>query len=245
MVKIAVVNQKGGVGKTLTVLNFAHGLALKGKRVLMIDLDSQAALTAIHIREPIRKSLFDLLQGKGRPADYIREIKANLFLLAADSRLARLESEQRKNKELLLKESLTGLKGYDFIILDCGPSLGILALAALTYSNYAIIPVKTDYLSLQGLIKINDLIEVVQEGPNPGLEVLGYLPTQFDKRRLLDREVISILKKKFKTFNPIRQNISLGESVSWGKSIFEYRKRSTGAADYNRLIKTILKELGS
>ena len=241
---IAIVNQKGGTGKTLTTLNLSHGLTLQGKKVLMIDLDPQGSLTSILLRQPINKSVIDLMRGKEEPEDYIFKLqdKKNLFLLPSDSRLAKIEKEQQKGREFLLKRAMIRLKGFDFIIVDCGPSLGLLTIVALVFADHIIIPVKTDYLSLQGLVKINDLIEIVKESLNPDLKNLGYLPCQYDKRRVLDREVFSLLKKRFKNvLNPIRQNISLGESPSWGQSIFEYKEDSKGAEDYQGLVKAILR----
>ena len=238
MNKIAVTNQKGGVGKTLTVLNAAHGLALRGYRVLMIDCDPQAALSTIYLRPPITRSMFDLLIEGGNPLDYIVEVRERLSLLPADPRLARLEGSQG---DYSLKDRLGSLKGFDFILVDCGPSLGQLVVSVLNYVRWDIIPVKTDYFSLQALPKTHGLIEVVKE-LNPGLRILGHLPCQYDQRRILDREALLSLRRDYKAvFAPIRQNVSLAESVSWGQSIFEYRKRSTGAEDYGKLVKSIIK----
>ena len=239
-VKIAIATQKGGVGRTTSALNISHKVASEGYKTLMIDLDSQASLSAIHIKETIERSLFDLLEGQGKPGDYITEIKDNLFLLPSDSRLARIEGK----KESILRDTMAGARGFDFIVLDCPPSLGFMTTAALVYADYVIIPVKTDYLSLQGLVKINLLIDIVREDKNlnPGLKILGYLPCQYDQRRVLDRQVLEVLRTRFKTiFEPIRINVNLSESVSWGESIFEYRKHSRGAQDYRKLIKAILK----
>jgi len=242
--KIAITNQKGGVGKTVTALNLAHGLARKKKRTLLIDFDSQASMTSILFRDPVERSVYDLLTAGGRPGDYVTELqqKDGLLFLPSDSRLARIESTQAKDKGKLLSRALADLRGFDYVIIDCPPSLGLLTVNALAFAAGVIIPVKTDYLSLQGIVKINDLVEIVRDGLNPGLKIRGYLPCQYDRRRVLDNEVLSIIWRRFeRVYKPIRQNISVGESPSWGKSIFEYRPGSTGAKDYDGLVREILK----
>ena len=244
MQRIAITNQKGGVGKTVTALNLAHGLARKGRKVLLVDFDSQASLTSILLKDEVEGTIYDLISAGGDPDEYIYDLsdKAGLRFLPSDSRLARIESVNDKGREALLKHNLGTLRGFEYVIIDCAPSLGLLTVNALVAAEGVIIPVKTDYLSLQGIVKINSLVDIVQGEFNKGLRILGYLPCQYDRRRVLDNEVLSIMNKRFKNvFPPIRQNISIGESPSWGQSIFEYRADSTGAKDYERLVKAVMK----
>ena len=241
MISIAIANQKGGVGKTITALNVSCGLAQKGHKVLVIDGDPQAILTSIFIKEAVRNSLYSVLKDEASIDDCVVEVKESLFLLPADPRLARIDLEIGG-----LKDRLKHVKTYDYVIIDSLPSLGDLAREYLVFAHYVLIPIKTDYLTLRGTAKILDLVSIVQEEHNPRLKVLGYLPCQYDSRRVLDRDVLGVLQKRFSkdVFKPIRQNIALAVSPSWGQSIWEYQRSSNGAKDYDRLIREILKRTG-
>ena len=241
MKKIAVLNQKGGVGKTVTVLNLSHGLAMQGFTTLMIDGDPQSTLSGILLQEDTDETIYPVLKGDIPARECIQEVRENLFLLPSDPRLARFDGVTG-----ILKDKLKDVKTFDYIILDGMPSLGYLTAEYLRYVDHALIPVKTDYLSLRGLLKVLDLIFIIQEERGVNLSILGYLPCQYDARRVLDRDVLEILKKRFKkdVFKPIRQNVSIAVSPSWGETIFEYQKNSYGAADYKRLVKEVIKRTG-
>lgn len=242
---LTTANQKGGVGKTVTALNLGQSLARKGIKTLLVDLDPQSTLTTIFIRETVEESLYDFLGGKGKAQDFIYSIDNNLFVFPANNRLSRVEREAEEDFTLL-KKGISRIRGYDVMIIDSPPSLGVLTANALTAADFVLIPTKTDYLNLQTIISILGLAYSVQENHNQGLEILPPLPTQFDSRRVLDRQVLDLLKKRFnKVLKPIRQNVDIAVAPSWGQSIFQYSPKSKGSEDYRALVNYINKKIGS
>lgn len=244
---IAIVNQKGGTGKSSSTVNIGAGLAKLAKRVLLIDLDPQAHLT-ISLGIPsheLKKTIYEVLKSEIDFQQIIVErneigvAPSSIELAAAD-----LELGGNPGREFLLKEALEGVQGYDYVFLDCPPSLGLLTLNALTVAHEVYIPVQTEFLALQGISKLMDTINVVRKRLNPKLEITGVICTRYDHRRKLNQEVVETLKKHFgkKVFDTmIRENISLAESPSYGKTIFEYKADSYGAKDYMSLCEEILK----
>lgn len=244
---IALVNQKGGVGKTTSVINTGAGLRKLGKNVLLIDLDPQSHLTySLGIEtHKLERAIYDLLLGKVTieeiviDRDRLKIIPSTLDLSSAE-----IELSTQPGREFLLKEALNKTQGFDYILIDCPPSLGILTLNALTTAQEVFIPLQTEFLALQGLSKLLETIEVVKKRLNSNLEITGIIATRFDRRKNLNREVVEKIKeyfgnKMFKTL--IRDNISLAEAPSFGKTIFEYKPRSYGAEDYLNLSKEIIK----
>jgi len=242
---VAMLNQKGGVGKTTSALNLGAGLLKLGKTVLMVDLDPQANLTYslnIHAHN-IDLSICDLLKGEATfnevliERDGLKIIPSNLDLSGAE-----IEFSAIPGREFLLKEVLEGSNSYDYVFIDCPPSLGLLTLNALTTASEVFIPLQTEFLPMQGMAKLLQTIEVVKKRLNSSLEITGIICTRFDGRKRLNREVVSKIEEHFgsKVFRTyIRENISLAEAPSFGKTIFEYKPDSHGAEDYLSLSKEI------
>jgi len=244
---IALVNQKGGVGKTTSVMNIGAGLKLLKKHVLMVDIDPQANLTySLGIRaHELEKAIYELLIGEATieeiliEKDGLKVIPSTLALSGAEMELSSLPG-----REFLLREVLSKAKGYDYILIDCPPSLGLLTLNALTTAQEVYIPLQTEFLALQGLSKLLETVEVVKKRLNSNIEVTGIIATRYDGRKNLNNEVVDKIReyfrgKVFKTL--IRENISLAEAPSYGKSIFDYKANSYGAEDYFNLCKEIIK----
>lgn len=246
MIYIAVTNQKGGVAKTTTTINLGAAIANVGKKVLLVDLDPQHNLTVSLGIDPQKLDymVYDLLKNEANLSKTIIK-RNNIDLIPSSLKLSAsdLELNSIAGREFLLKEALSGLDGYDYVLMDCPPSLGILTLNALTAADEVFIPVQTEYLALQGINMLVETIEVVNKRLNPKLRVTGVIATRFDARKKLNNEVVEYLEEifkdiLFKTF--IRDNVSIAESTSFGQTIFEYKANSNGAEDYLNLAKEFL-----
>lgn len=248
MITIAVTNQKGGVGKTTTTINLGAYLAKAGKSVLLIDLDPQGNATsglAINKAELEQKTVYELLRGEVT-ADTIVQPTAqkNLYILPTSTELAASEVElvSVMSREFVLKQALSQLT-YDYILIDCPPSLSLLTINALTASDKVLIPVQTEFYALEGLGQLVDLVQRVRASVNPHLELLGLLMTMYDSRTSLSAAVKDELTKHFaqKVFNTsIPRNIRLAEAPSYGKTIAEHDKWSKGARAYKSLAKEVM-----
>lgn len=247
---IAFANHKGGVGKTTTALNLSAAFVKLGKKVLLIDLDPGANATygLGILAHKLKRTVFDLLKGTASLQDIAIDIileDGNLDFLPASLALSEAEIEliNISGREFLLANALITASHYDFILIDCPPSLGLLTINALVAAQEVFVPLQTEYLAMQGVGKLLDTIEVVKERLNPDLELLGVLGTRFNRQKILNREVAAKIKEYFgdKAFDlNIRENISLAESPSHGLTIFEYSPSSHGAEDYLALAKDIL-----
>ncbi len=247
---IAVANQKGGVGKTTTSVNLSAGLSYLGKKVLLVDFDPQGnASQGIGAKKnQQQKTVYDMLLGEEKASDVRVRLKippldvipANINLSGADLEMA----EFKVGRENLLKDKLADIKEeYDFIIIDCPPSLGLLNTNALTAADSVIIPVQCEYYALEGLTQLLSTIRLVQRLFNPHLTIEGVLLTMFDARTKLSIEVQQEVRKYFKERvykSYIPRNVKLSEAPSREQSIFEYEIRSEGAKAYASLAKEVM-----
>ncbi len=243
---IAILNQKGGVGKTTTTINVAAYLAKLGHSILIVDLDPQGnATSGLGIdKQSLENTTYDVLFGTVNVAHIIKDTSlAGLHILPTNSQLAAAEVDLaiEERREFRLKESLDTIS-YDYILIDCPPSLGLLSLNALTAANLVLVPVQAEYYALEGLGQLLDVIQRVRQGLNTNLELLGIVMTMYDSRTSLSEQVMAEVKKHFgqKLFNTvIPRNVRLAEAPSFGKSILEHDKWSKGARSYKSLAKEI------
>jgi chromosome partitioning protein len=245
---ISFVNQKGGVAKTTSCVNIGASLADQGKTVLLIDLDAQGSLsTSTGLREIGADELttYEVLKGADIK-EATRTLSEGLSVLPTDIRLsgAEIELSSVPGREFLLREALSEFESvFDYVLIDCPPSLGVLTLIALTASDGVIVPVKADYLALKGMSQLVDVINVVKRRMNPGLEIVGVIATFFNSRRNLDQQIVDQIETFFpgKLFETkISQNTALAEAPSQGKNIFEYDSRSKGAQQYRTLAEELI-----
>lgn len=241
---ITVANHKGGVGKTTSTASLGMALALKGKRVLLVDLDAQQNLTytLTHIDEPERSIYDSLVKDEPLPVVNVTE---NVDLVPASLELARAEIDLSTKiaREAILKSLLEEIKIlYDFILIDCPPSLGIITTNALVASDEIFIPLTAEALPLKGLTMLDDVVREVRKRVNPNLQLGGVFFTRFNNRKL-NKEVVSTIEARYgdKVFKTkIRENIALAEMPLSGKSIFDYDSKSNGAKDYMALAEEII-----
>ncbi len=248
MITIAVTNQKGGVGKTTTTINLGAYLAKAGKQVLLVDLDPQGNATsglAINKQAIEQKTMYELLRGEASVSDIVlATAQKNLHILPTVTTLAASEVElvQAQGREFVLKNALTNLT-YDYVLIDCPPSLSLLTINALTAADKVLIPVQTEFYALEGLGQLIDVVSRVRASVNPHLELLGIVMTMFDSRTSLSTAVKDELHKHFgpKVFSTsIPRNIRLAEAPSYGKTIAEHDKWSKGARAYKGLAREVL-----
>jgi chromosome partitioning protein len=243
---ISVVNQKGGVGKTTTVINFSAAIAHFGKKVLLIDLDPQANASSGLGVEDRSKGIYEILSEQINPSEGLKEIKSNFWLIPANQNLAgaNIELVNLPEREKFLAKALAKLPiQFDYIFIDNPPSLGLLTVNSLVAADKVLIPVQAEYYALEGLSQLLNTINLVRENLQPNLDILGALITMFDEKFQLSREVWEELYKYFpnKIFRTvIPRHIKLAEAPSFGKTILEYAPYSKGAKAYKRLAKEFL-----
>jgi len=255
MRSIALLNQKGGVGKTTTTANLGACLAMLGKKVLVIDMDPQANLS-VHLGVDIHSlkySVYDIIRGACKPDGVILSTKIHgLDIIPANIDLsgAEIELVGVVGRETILKEYLGGvLDRYDYVLIDCPPSLGLLTLNVLTLVHEIFIPLQTEFFALQGVSKLLDTHEVVRKRLNKNLEITGIIFCMYTSRTRLCKEVIEKVKEHFakdQVFDTvIRKNVKLSESPSHGKPIVSYAPGSHGSEDYMSLAKEVVQQENS
>ena len=244
MRKIALVNQKGGVGKTTTAVNLSAAISRLDRRVLLIDLDPQSNATVSLGVPPHQQQNTSYALLNGGSLDPIK-LTDNLHLVPSNIELAGAEMELTSviGREIVLRDALANVTGYDFMILDCSPSLGLLSVNALTTASEVMVPLQCEFLALHGISLLMKTIELVKKRLNPQLDITGVIPCMYDVRKGLARDVVVEIEKHFgsKVFKTkIRSNVRLAEAPSHGKSIFEYAPESYGAEDYLALAREIV-----
>ncbi len=239
---ICVINQKGGVGKTTTAVNLAAGLSRKDKKVLLIDLDPQGNVD-VSLRVKAEYDLYDAMTGKIEIQQCIVNIAQNFDIISSKETLTKAEFYlAQQNKVDLLKGLLSKINGYDFIIIDCPPSLGILNQNVLSFCEEAFVPVSTDFLGLDALRKMEAVINSINVEYGHDIKITKVIPTLYDKRTKICKDTLVQIQTEYPelTSYPIRYNSKLKEAPMKGKSIFAYAKSSHGAVDYGKLVDDVL-----
>lgn len=248
---IAIANQKGGVGKTTTTVNLAAALGVLEKKVLLIDADPQAnASSGLGIIvEDVEIGTYQLLEHATTAKEAIVSTNSpNVDIIPAHIDLVAIEIElvDKENREFMLKEVLNDIKNeYDYILIDCAPSLGLITLNALVAADSVIIPIQCEYFALEGLGKLLNTIKSIQNIHNPELDIEGLLLTMYDSRLRLSNQVVEEVKKHFQDMvfkTIIQRNVRLSEAPSYGESIIAYDATSRGAVNYINLANEILKQ---
>ncbi len=247
----AIANQKGGVGKTTTAVNLGASLGVMEKTVLLVDVDPQGNGTSGYgvERESLVHSVYDLFQGidprqvvQSTPVPNVDLIPSSMALAGAEIELVEVE-----NREFLLKEALDPLRGeYDYILIDCPPSLGLLTVNALTAADRVLVPLQCEYYALEGLSHLIATIDLVRENLNPTLSIEGILLTMFDIRNNLSSQVAEEVRNHFKDLvfqTVVPRNVRLGESPSYGMPVLLYDIRSKGAQSYLELAKELIEHV--
>ena len=241
------VNQKGGVGKTTSVINIGAYMALEGKKTLLVDFDSQGNMTSGVGVDRKKPTVYDLLAGRSSPADVVRKTSVpRLFASPASIDLsgATVELVEQKEREFFLKNAIAPLKNdYDYILIDCPPSLGLLTLNGLAAAEQVLIPLQCEYFALEGLTLLLQTVRRVQNSVNPSLVIGGIFFTMYDPRMRLPQDVVRQVKMYFKerVFDTvIPRNIRLSEAPSHGLPVCAYDPACSGARSYEQLAKEII-----
>ncbi len=254
---IALANQKGGVGKTTTTINLASHVAKQGKKVLVIDLDPQGNTTSgLGVDKNVQEnSIYELLVGDCTVADCLKELrfknvkgtrKLTLIPSKVDLAGAEIEIANFENKEYLLKERISSVRdNYDYILIDCPPSLSLLTVNAMTTADSILIPVQCEYYALEGLAQLLETIRLVQERLNEKLEIEGLVFTMYDSHTNLSRQVVEDVKENLDLYlfeQVIPRNVRLAEAPSYGEPVDIYDWKSNGAKAYKKLAKELIRK---
>jgi chromosome partitioning protein len=250
MITIAIANQKGGVGKTATSVNLSAGLASKGFKTLLIDLDSQRnATNTLLSPEIITSTLADVLVGESNRqsiTDAIYETPIdNLDLVPSHIRLAKIERFIEIEEQFRLKDCLTELNDYDLVILDCPPTLGMTLTQALLAATFVIVPIAGDFYSHEGVIDLNETLNKAKRG-NPQLEILGYLMTKYDSRMRVAKQSLELMKEKYKDLafkSIIRELAAIKTAPAMRLTVYEFEPNGEGASDYSIFTEEVISRL--
>lgn len=246
MRKICIINQKGGVGKTTTAVSLAAGLARTGKKVLLVDLDAQGNIQT-SIGATSQKSLYHFLIENAELNECVSMLGKGLDILRSDETMTKAETMITKLPEgntQVIKEKFDAIKGYDYVLIDCAPSLGIMNQNAMLYADEAIIPVSTDYLGMDALTKMIEAIKNLNAYFDHTLKITRIVPTKYDARVKDSREVLKHLQNDYYEVlaEPIRINSKLQEAPKAMQSIYKYAPSSRGAKDYLALVQLVLSD---
>ena len=250
---ISLTNNKGGVGKTTSTLNIGVGLANRGRRVLLIDLDPQASLTislGLNSKDFLDKSIVQVLTKQKDVKECLFKIRENVYIIPSNKLLNDAEDliKGKNFRESILKNALDPIKDiFNYILIDCPPSLNVFTDNGLTASNEVFIPIEAEYLALQGTSQLVEKVNEIKEG-NPNLRITGVFLTKYDQRKNLNKQVKEVLENTFKgeVFNTnINTNVALAEAPSHQKDIFSYEPTSSGAKDYASLVEEIIRQEGA
>ena len=245
---ISLANQKGGVAKTTSTHNIGVSLSKKGKKVLLLDLDSQASLTISVGIEPleVEKNIVNVLdKSKCNINDCIQKLNDNLFIITSTIDLASLEMEMlsRASREKILDRALEPIKNdYDFILIDCPPQLSILTINALSCANGVIIPTKTDYLSYRGIELLMDTISEIRELINPNLKVLGTIATLYNGRSNDDKDILIGLQQKYNVMGVVKMLVSAKKGIYDGLSVVEREPNNDISVEYNAIADMLISD---
>lgn len=244
---ISLTNEKGGVGKTTCTLNLGAALVSLGKKCLLFDLDQQMALTYSFGIPPdqVKDTIYEVLRGEAKlDAAMWQQLNTNLFIVPASPKLAGFDVEMANEvgSQVLLKEIVSGVNSFDYILFDCPPSLGMIVVNALTAAKEVFVPMQAEFLSMQGMARLLEIVERVKKRLNSNLEITGIIGTMYDQRRILNREVIAKVEEHFpgKILGVVRDCISLAEAPSRGWDILAYRPNSLGAQDFIALAQRVV-----
>ena len=240
---ICVMNHKGGVGKTTTAINLAAGLSRKDKKILLVDLDPQGNID-LSLQARAQYNIYDAMTGKVPLQQCIVHLAQNFDVISSTESLTKAEYYlyNQKESKMLLKELLGTITGYDFIILDCPPSLGILNQNALAFCKEVFVPTSADFLGFDALKKMKVIVTKINESYNNNCRITKVIPTMYDRRSKICRQTMEEIRTEFngQVSLPIRVNSKVKEAPKYGKSIFAYAKSSPGAEDYGKLVEEVV-----
>ena len=240
---ICIMNHKGGVGKTTTAINLSAGLSRQGKKVLLLDLDPQGNID-LSLRIKAENNIFDAMTGDAMLSNCIVNVGKNFDVISSTETLAKAEHYLYKQDDsrMLLRGLLSSVHGYDYMIIDCPPSLGILNQNVLAFVKEVFVPTSTDFLGFDALQKMEKIVDRINDVYNNNCRITKVIPTLYDRRNRICKETLNDMNERFNglTSTPIRMNSKLKEAPKKGKSIFKYAKSSPGAKDYGALVDEVI-----